>query len=116
MENTIILVVLALIALLAIGTLIKRAGRKGCCGSAGDYKPTKKKLNQVIATKIFVVDGMHCEKCANRVTEAVNDLSGAAAVVNLKAGTVTVSYAQEIPDAQIRARIERVGYTVTEVR
>lgn len=111
----IIIGILLVIAIAAIGTLVKRSGRKGCCGSSSDYKPRKKKLKNVIATKAFVVDGMHCEKCANRVTEVVNDIPGASCVVNLKKGTVTVSYEQEVPDDQIIAKIERVGYTVKEI-
>ena len=111
----IIIGILLVIAIAAIGTLVKRSGRKGCCGSSSDYKPRKKKLKNVIATKTFVVDGMHCEKCANRVTEVVNDIPGASGVVNLKKGTVTVSYEQEISDEQIIVKIERVGYTVKEI-
>ena len=116
MDNYIIIGIIVLLAVIAIGTLVKRSGRKGCCGSGSDYKPRKKKLKNVIATKIFVVDGMHCEKCANRVTEVVNDITGVAGVVDLKKGIVTVSYEQEVADEQIKARIERVGYTVTEIR
>ena len=116
MDNYIIIAVILVIGFVAVRTLVKRSGRKGCCGSAGDYKPRKKKLKNVVATKVFVVEGMHCEKCAGRVTEIVNDFPGAAGVVDLKEGIVTVSYEQEIPDEQIRARIERVGYTVKEIR
>ena len=116
MENTVILGILLVIAFFAIRTIVKRKGRKGCCGSGSDYTPRKKKLKKVIATKVFVVDGMHCEKCANRVTEVVNDIPGAAGVVNLKKGIVTVSYELEVPDEQIKAKIERVGYTVKEIR
>ena len=115
MENMIIIGILLVIAIAAIGTLVKRSGRKGCCGTSGDYKPRKKKLKNGIATKIFVVDGMHCEKCANRVTEVVNDIPGAAGVVDLKKGIVTVSYEQEVPDELIKQRIARVGYTVKEI-
>ena len=116
MENYIIIGIIIVIAFFALRTIVKRKGRKGCCGSGSDYKPRKKKLKNVIATKIFVVDGMHCEKCANRVTEVVNDIPGVAGVVDLKKGIVTVSYEQEVADEQIKARIERVGYTVTEIR
>ena len=115
MDNYIIIGVIVAIALAAIGTIVKRKGRKGCCGSGSDYKPRKKKLKNVIATKTFKVDGMHCEKCSNRVTEAVNDIPGVAGVVNLKKGIVTVSYEQDVPDEQIKARIERHGYIVTEI-
>ena len=116
MENYIIIGIIIVIAFFAVRTIVKRKGRKGCCGSGSDYKPRKKKLQTVIATKVFTVDGMHCEKCANRVTEVVNDITGVAGVVDLKKGIVTVSYEQEVADEQIKARIERVGYTVTEIR
>lgn len=116
MENYIIIGIIIVIAFFAVRTIVKRKGRKGCCGSGSDYKPRKKKLQAVIATKVFVVGGMHCEKCANRVTEVVNDIPGVAGVVDLKKGIVTVSYEQEVADEQIKARIERVGYTVTEIR
>ena len=116
MENMVIIGILLVIAFFAIRTIVKRKGRKGCCSSGSDYKPRMKKLKKVIATKVFVVDGMHCEKCANRVTEVVNDIHGAAGVVNLKKGIVTVSYELEVPDEQIKAKIERVGYTVKEIR
>ena len=116
MENYIIIGIIIVIAFFAIRTIVKRAGRKGCCGSGSDYKPRKKKLQAVIATKVFAVDGMHCEKCTNRVTEVVNDIPGVAGVVDLKKGIVTVSYEQEVADEQIKAKIERVGYTVTEIR
>ena len=116
MENTVIIGIILVIAFFAIRTIVKRAGRKGCCGSSGDYKPRKKKLKNVIGTKVIVVDGMHCEKCANRVREVVNDIPGAAGVVDLKKGIVTVSYEQEVSDELIKAKIERVGYTVTEIR
>ena len=115
MENHIIIGIIFIIAFFAVRTIVKRKDRKGCCGSGGDYKPRKKKLKNVIATKVFAVDGMHCEKCANRVTEVVNDIPGVAGVVNLKKGTVTVSYEKEVPDELIRQRIARVGYTVKEI-
>lgn len=116
MENDIIIAVILVIAFAAIRTIVKRAGRKGCCGSAGDYKPRKKKLKHVIATKVFVIEGMHCEKCSNRVTEILNDIPGVAGVVDLKKGIATVSYEREVPDEEIKAKIQRVGYTVTQIR
>ena len=116
MENMVIIGILLVIAFLAIRTIVKRAGRKGCCGSSSDYKPRRKKLKNIAATKVFVVEGMHCAKCANRVTEIVNDFPGVAGEVNLNKGIVTVSYQQEVPDEQIKERIERVGYTVKEIR
>ena len=116
MENTVIIGIILVIAFFAIRTIVKRKGRKGCCGSGSDYKPRKKKLQAVIATKVFAVDGMHCEKCANRVTEVVNDIPGVAGVVDLKKGIVTVSYEQEVHDEQIKAKLQRIGSTVTAIQ
>lgn len=111
MENIILIVVLLLVVALAVMTLIKRAGRKGCCASGG-YKPRKKKLSHVAQTKAFYVDGMQCQHCADRVTEAVNDLAHVAGRVDLKKGTLTVSYEQEVPDETICARVAHAGYTL----
>ena len=116
MENYIIIAALVLIAFFVVRTMVKGAGRKGCCGSKGDYRAKEKKLKTVIATKVFQVEGMHCEKCSNRVMEVVNDIPGLSGKVDLKKGTLTVSYGQEVPDDLIKARIERAGYTVTGIR
>ena len=113
MEDYIIIGIIVVIAFFAVRTIVKRKGR---CGSGSDYKPRKKKLKNVITTKVFLVDGMHCEKCANRVTEVINDIPNVAGVVDLKKGIVTVSYEQEVADEQIKAKIEWVGYTVTEIK
>lgn len=116
MENYMIIGILLVVALIGVYTVRKNLkGQRGCCSTGSDYKPRKKKLKKVIATKTFRVEGMHCEKCSNRVTEVVNDIPGVAGVVDLKQGTVTVSYEQEVSDELIRARIQRVGYTVTEM-
>ena len=90
-------------------------GQGGCCGG-GSYKPKKKKLAGVRYRKIFVVDGMHCEHCKNRVEEVVNDIRGVAGKVNLKKGELVVSYAEDVDDQTVKDRIERAGYVVTDVR
>ena len=79
------------IAYISISRFVKHSGSQGYCSSGSDYKPRKKKLKNVIATKVFVVDGMHCEKCASRATEIVNFFQGNAGVVDLKKGIDTVS-------------------------
>ncbi len=114
MKNLIIIGIIALTTLAAVTVLVRRSGRKGCCGSGSDYKPRKKKLKKVISTKVFAVEGMHCQRCAGRVTEAVNDSEGVSGAVDLKNGIVTVSYGQTVPDEQIKERLQRLGYTVTK--
>ena len=114
--NFVIVGILAVALLLGIRSTVKHfKGQGGCCGGESDYKPKKKKLKAVTATKTFKVEGMHCEHCRNRVTEAVNDIPHVAGVVNLKKVEVTVSYEEPVPDDVIKEKIERAGYKVTEV-
>lgn len=112
MENYIIIGIIIVMLVIGIIYTIKHfKGQGGCCGSGG-YKPKKKKLSNVLYKKIFQVDGMHCEHCKNRVEEVVNDIKGIAGKVDLKKGELTVSYAEDVSDDIIIAKIERAGYTV----
>lgn len=116
MENYIIIVLLIVVLFFAIRSSIKHfRGEGGCCGG-GTYKAHRKKLNSVAGKKVFVVDGMSCQHCVNRVMEAVNSLDGASAVVHLKKGLVTVSMEHMIDDEIIKDAIENAGYTVTGIK
>lgn len=115
MENVILFIILACLILLAVSTIVRRVGRKGCCGSASGYKPKKKKLSHVTAVKTFQIGGMHCENCSNRVTEVINDIPHVAAAVDLKKGIATVSYEEDVPDAIIIERVSRVGYSIAPI-
>ncbi len=115
MENLVIIVILVVIAAFGAYSTVKHfKGQSGCCGGSA-YKPRKKKLPQVLYQKSFRVEGMHCEHCKSRVEEAVNDIKGAAGRVNLKKGILTVSYAGEVDDELIKARVERAGYKIAEL-
>ena len=114
MENAIIVAIILLLAAAGVRASVKHfRGQGGCCGGGG-YKVKKKKLPQVIATKTFRVEGMHCDHCKARVEEEVNDIPGAAGVVDLKRGELTVSYARDIGDDVIRQKVEKAGYTLVE--
>ena len=115
MENYIIIGIIAIIVIIAILSSVKHfKGESGCCGG-GSYKPKRKKLSDVKYTKKFKVGGMHCNHCKNRVEEAVNDIKGIAGRVDLKKGELTVSYAEDVADEIIMAKIERAGYTVEQL-
>ena len=115
MENYIIIGVIAVIVVIAVISSVKHfKGEGGCCGGGSSYKPKKKKLAGIRYQKTFMVDGMHCDHCKNRVEEIVNDMPGIAGTVDLKKGELVVSYAEDVDDAMIKARIERAGYIVTE--
>ena len=112
MENVIIIAIIVIAAGYGVYATIKHfKGEGGCCGG-GSYKAPKKKLSGVKYQKTFQVEGMHCDHCKARVEEVINDMKGLSGKVNLKKGELTVSYAEDVEDAVIRARIERAGYRV----
>lgn len=113
MENIIIAVVIAaLIAVAVFYSVNHFKGKGGCCG--GTLKTKKKKLPKVFYQKTFKVQGMHCENCKARVEETVNDIDGISGKVNLKSGELTVSYAKDVSDDIIRAKLERLGYSLSK--
>ena len=115
MTDLIIIAIIVIAAGIGVHSTMKHfKGQGGCCGGS-TYNPKKKKLTQIICQKIFYVDGMHCEHCKNRVQETVNDIAGIAGIVNLKKGTVTVSYEEMLDDEVIKTKIERAGYSVTKI-
>lgn len=114
MGDYIVIGILAVIVALAVWNTVRHfKGEGGCCGG-GSYKPKKKKLSNVKYQKTFRIVGMHCEHCKRRVEEVVNDISGVSGKVNLKKGELTVSYAEDVDDALIKAKIEKAGYIVGE--
>ena len=116
MTNVILIGILILVVVLAIRASGKHfRGEGGCCGGS-TYKARRKKLDRVVEKRTFAVAGMHCQHCVNRVTEAVNDLDGAAAAVYLKRGEVVVSLARQIDDEQILASLAKAGYTAKRIR
>lgn len=115
MADMIILIIVAIAAAAGIVAAVKHfRGEGGCCGG-GAYNVKPRKLKQVAAVRTFTVEGMSCQHCVNRVTEAVQNIQCTSAVVSLKKGTVRVSMAQPVPDEEIKAAIERAGYIVTNV-
>lgn len=116
MTDLIISIVIA--ALIVVGIIYTRKHFKhksGCCGGGSDYV-SKKKLKNVVAKKIFIVDGMTCEKCKARVERYLNDMSGVAATANVKKKEVTVSMEKQYSDDEITAVIEKAGYKVLEIK
>lgn len=111
MENYIIGTVLIIALIIGVIHTVKHfRGEGGCCGG-GSYKLKKKKLAHVQYQKTFLVEGMHCKHCKARVEEAVGDIKGVAGTVDLKKGTLTVSYAAEIDDGVIIQKVQKAGYT-----
>lgn len=111
-----IILILLLAAVLAAGgyhSIKHLKGQGGCCGGGNTYV-YKKKLKNVTARKTFRVEGMSCENCAARVTNALNDLPGVAAKVSLRKKEVAISMEQETAEEVLIAAIEKCGYRVIQ--
>lgn len=115
MADFIIIAIIIIAAGFGLRSTMKHLKGQGACCGGSDYTPRKKKLSNALYKKIFFVDGMHCEHCKNRVEEIVNDIAGLAGSVDLKKGELTISYAEHVDDAVIRAQIERAGYSVIKI-
>lgn len=62
---------------------------------------------------VFVVEGMMCNGCENRVQNALKTLEGVEEVVaNHKTGTVSVTTKGEIDKNIIKEKLEDIGYEV----
>ncbi len=116
MTDYIIIAIVIVLVGIGVFSMVKKSRDKSSCCSGSTYKARKKKLDRVVAKKVFVVEGMSCQNCVNHVQEAVNDIDGASGIVHLKKGIVTVSMNHVIEDDVIKNAIEKKGYKVTEIR
>lgn len=62
----------------------------------------------------YTVTGMTCDHCAQSVTQELGKLDGVMNVtVDLPTGAVTVSSAQDVGAADVRAAVAEAGYELT---
>ena len=67
--------------------------------------------------KIIGIEGMHCEKCADKIERALEELSDIENVkVNLKKKTATVYYDNDVDSLLLQKTIDELGYTVTGIK
>lgn len=62
-------------------------------------------------TQTWTVSGMTCGHCAASVTEVITEISGVENVdVVVETGAVTVTSAEPLDEAAVRAAVEEAGY------
>ncbi|WP_026510683.1 MULTISPECIES: heavy-metal-associated domain-containing protein [unclassified Butyrivibrio] len=114
-----ILIIIGLVIILAIalrGTIKHFKGEGGCCGGGSTVRESDKKLDgPVIKSKVFKIDGMHCENCTDRVKRAINRIDGVSAKLNLRKKEAVVQYDREVDDAVLINAIEALDYKVISV-
>lgn len=113
MKDLVVVIILIGVFVIAIKGSIKHfRGESSCCGGTVS-KPVKKKLKgNVTETYNLKIEGMHCQNCVNRVTEAVNTIEGASAKVNLRKNEARIVCDRAVELDQIIKVIERKGFTV----
>ena len=114
----IILIVIVLLGFALKGSIKHFKGEGPCCGggSGSSKKPKTKFLDgPVIGRKTIKITGMHCEHCVNAVTNALNELDGVVAKVNLKSNSAEVSYDRQIDEIDLKNAVKKAGYEVTSI-
>ena len=62
-------------------------------------------------TSTYTVTGMTCGHCVASVSEEVREISGVENVdVDLATGAVTITSAEPVDEATVRAAVEEAGY------
>lgn len=111
-----IIAVLAVICVIAVLSIIKR-GKQGCCGAGGGDITEKivKDTTGFTHSRTVKIGGMHCDKCASRISTAFNRQDGVFAEVNWKDGTAVIKSKDVLPEVMIRSTIMGLDYTVEDI-
>lgn len=64
--------------------------------------------------KLLTVPGMNCAHCEAKLDKGLNELDGVKAVVNLVDKTINVT--SDLSDEQLSAAVEKIGYSVSEIK
>ena len=119
MSSLLILVLIAVVLVYAFkGSLQHFRGQGGCCGGGMQVKAKRERKflrHRPLGKCRMQIIGMHCPNCATRVSNALNELDGVAARVNLHSGTATVSYDRPVTDDELKRAVWGAGYQVREI-
>lgn len=64
--------------------------------------------------KIIYINGMSCAHCSRRVENALNELDGVTATVNLEENCATLTLTKEVSEDAIREAVEDAGFTLVK--
>jgi len=118
MGDAIIILVVVVLMVIA-GRSYRRKLSYGCCGSAGPEKRVKVPDRNPEHYPYLVtigVEGMTCNKCRERVENALNVMDGVWAEVSLAEKTARVRMKERISDEDLTKTITRRGYEVSGIR
>ena len=117
-DAIIILIVVVLLIFELKGSIKHFKGEGPCCGggSGASASPRKKTLDgPVVGRRTIKISGMHCQNCANRVTDALDNIEGVAAKVNLNKNCAEVSFDRAVDEIDLKRAVEKAGYEVISI-
>lgn len=111
MIDTVIFIIVVLLLILAVkGSVRHFKGEGSCCSSSSGSSSEHKKLADVIETKDFIIDGMHCGACASRVEKALNGISGVAVTsIDWKSGKTQLAFSRKISGQLLEKVVRDAG-------
>lgn len=119
MTDAVILAIVAVLTFFALRGAAKHfGGESPCCGGGAPKAPKtsgKKLKGPPVAAKTVKISGMRCERCARRISEAIDKIEGAAAKVSFRDGTAEVSCDRPVKGEAIIRAVEDAGYKVISI-
>ncbi len=120
MAETIILIAVVLLIVWAVFHTVKKSRKGGGC--CGEHETAEKKTKVSDRNKSHYpyklemnIGGMTCENCSRRVENALNELDGVWAVVDIGSHKATVR-TKSVPDEkELRNAVMNAGYVVTDI-
>lgn len=115
-------IVIAAIFIIAIvgaayGSYVHFKGNGSCCGGGSSSVALEKHLDgNIVYKKNVKIQGMVCENCKAHVQNALNEINGLSATVNLKKASAKVDAVREISEDEIRNAVNKAGnYNVVSI-
>lgn len=118
MGTIVIIIILGIIVFFALKSSLQHMrGEGGCCGGGSvDIEEEKVLKNPILGSYIIDVEGMHCQNCKSRIERNINKIEGASCKVNLKKKIATVQFDRELDVQEIKRIIERLEFSVGEIK
>lgn len=119
MANIIIIAILLIICVYAVYSYQKKLRHGGgCCGeheaAAKKVRVKDKDKSHYPHTVLLSIDGMVCGNCTRHVENALNQLDGVWAQVDLEEKRATVRTKQEPDPEALKEKVRAAGYTVVK--
>jgi copper chaperone CopZ len=116
--NTIVLLIILMLCIFGIRGTARRMA-SGCCAGTDSIKRIRVKdrnKKHYPYQALVTIEGMHCENCAARVENALNEMDGIWAEVSLNNNSAQIRMKEELDQEQLAAPICAAGYSAHNIR